>query len=127
MRYHWPMVSDPAQLGGLIRVQREQRGLTQAQLGEAVGAQLGRHIRRELVSQWEHGRRVPADWRTIAAIGAALGLAFVLGANARTLVAVAAGGAIAAIALEAANEAARMETEARVEGEARPRSGRPVP
>lgn len=104
-------------LGELIRERREARPMTQAELGEAVGAIVGRHVSARMVSHWETGRRIPVDWRTVAAIGAVLGVAFVMGAGAPTIAGLAVGSAIGAVALEAKRESEAADAAARAGGE----------
>ena len=87
-------------LGDLIRERREAKPMTQAELGQAVGVIVGRRVSARMVSHWETGSRIPVDWRTVAAIGAVLGVAFVMGAAAPTIAGLAAGSAIGAVALE---------------------------
>jgi transcriptional regulator with XRE-family HTH domain len=101
----------PDELGELIRTRRQAQRMTQAQLGAAIGARLGRSISDAVVGHWERGRRMPTDWKTIGAIGGGLGVAFVLGANARVVVAASVGTGAAALVL-----ASRAELEAQAPG-----------
>lgn len=117
----------PDELGELIRTRRQAQRMTQAQLGVAVGAQLGRRVTRVMVGHWERGRRMPTDLRTIGAIAAALGLVVAVGGKSS-----AAGAAVGAVAgvifLEVNRESEAANKAARAEGDtAGPKSGRPEP